>query len=189
MWRLEGNCWTWTFTSSTRRRQSKRRSPCFGHSSAVGRMCTRADSKAGRRAGLATRRPARTSGYAESARSLASSAPSVLNRRFLPVTDTVMRWHLSGFDDAGQPFVAGVYPLLLDETCFFLAADFDKAGWEQDALAFVERLPPPEYSRRSRTLALWTWRARVAVLRRGPAGRPGSASGIARADRSHGGPT
>jgi uncharacterized protein (DUF433 family) len=36
------------------------------------------------------------------------------NRRFLPVTDDVIRWHLSGSDAEGQPFVAGVYPLLLD---------------------------------------------------------------------------
>src|SRR5437762_12581484 len=28
------------------------------------------------------------------------------NRRFLPVTDEVIRWHLSGCDDAGQRFVA-----------------------------------------------------------------------------------
>lgn len=43
------------------------------------------------------------------------------NRRFLPVTDDVIRWHLRGQDGSGQPFVAGVYPMLLDETCFFLA--------------------------------------------------------------------
>src|SRR5882724_9368639 len=60
------------------------------------------------------------------------------HRRFLPVTDEVIRWHLSGRDDAGQPFVAGVYPMLLDETCFFLAVDFDKAGWLEDSSAFME---------------------------------------------------
>ena len=60
------------------------------------------------------------------------------NRRFLPVTDDVLRWHLSGCDDAGQPFVAGVYPMLLDETCFFLAVDFDKSGWLEDTAAFIE---------------------------------------------------
>jgi hypothetical protein len=43
------------------------------------------------------------------------------HRRFLAVTDDVIRWHLSGHDDAGQPFVAGVYPLLQDEMCWFLA--------------------------------------------------------------------
>lgn len=60
------------------------------------------------------------------------------HRRFLPVTDEVIRWHLSGTDDAGQPFVAGVYPMLLDETCFFLAIDFDKSEWFADSTAFIE---------------------------------------------------
>jgi len=60
------------------------------------------------------------------------------NRRFLPVTDDVIRWHLSGCDAEGQPFVAGVYPLLQDETCFFLAVDFDKADWREDAAAVFE---------------------------------------------------
>ena len=32
----------------------------------------------------------------------------------------------------------GVYPMLRDETCFFLAADFDKAAWQDDAAAFLE---------------------------------------------------
>jgi hypothetical protein len=60
------------------------------------------------------------------------------NRRFLPVTDEVIRWHLRGQDDSGQPFVAGVYPMLLDETCFFLVVDFDKSGWLDDSTAFME---------------------------------------------------
>ncbi|MBI4581759.1 MAG: DEAD/DEAH box helicase family protein [Planctomycetes bacterium] len=60
------------------------------------------------------------------------------NRRFLPVTDEVIRWHLSGQDDNGRAFVMGVYPMLQDETCFFLAVDFDKAGWRDDAGAFLE---------------------------------------------------
>jgi len=60
------------------------------------------------------------------------------HQRFLPVTEEVIRWHLSGQDDLGQAFVMGVYPMLLDETCFFLAADFDKATWQDDAAAFLE---------------------------------------------------
>src|SRR5437867_5369531 len=60
------------------------------------------------------------------------------HRRFLPWTDDVIRWHLSGLDDTGQAFVAGVYPMLQDEMCFFLAADFDKEGWREDAAAFLE---------------------------------------------------
>jgi superfamily II DNA or RNA helicase/very-short-patch-repair endonuclease len=60
------------------------------------------------------------------------------HQRFLPMTDEVIRWHLSGLDQAGQPFVAGIYPMLRDETCFFLAVDFDKEGWREDAGAFGE---------------------------------------------------
>jgi len=52
------------------------------------------------------------------------------NRKFLPVTDAVIRDHLLG------KCTIGVYPLLLDETCWFLAADFDKKTWQEDAIAF-----------------------------------------------------
>ncbi len=31
----------------------------------------------------------------------------------------------------------GIYPMLPDETCWFLAADFDKSSWAGDALAFI----------------------------------------------------
>jgi hypothetical protein len=58
-------------------------------------------------------------------------------RRLLPVTEEVIRWHLSGRDEDGRDFVMGVYPMLRDETCFFLAVDFDKKHWQKDALAFL----------------------------------------------------
>ena len=77
-----------------------------------------------------------------------------LQRRLLPVTDDVISWHLRGKDAAGQPFVAGVYPLLLDETCHFLAIDFDKAGWQEDAVAFLatcRRFDLPAALERSRS--------------------------------------
>lgn len=60
------------------------------------------------------------------------------NREFLPVTDEVVRNHLAGDDGSGREFVMGVYPMLLDETCLLLAADFDKASWQEDALAVWE---------------------------------------------------
>jgi superfamily II DNA or RNA helicase len=53
-------------------------------------------------------------------------------RKFLPMTDAVIEQHLLGKE------TIGVYPLLPDETCWFLAADFDKKTWEYDALAFLE---------------------------------------------------
>jgi superfamily II DNA or RNA helicase/very-short-patch-repair endonuclease len=83
------------------------------------------------------------------------------NRRFLPVTDEVIRWHLSGVDAEGQLFVAGVYPLLQDETCFFIAVDFDNASWRDDAAAFLDtcrslNLPTAlERSRSGRGAHVW----------------------------------
>jgi superfamily II DNA or RNA helicase/very-short-patch-repair endonuclease len=74
-------------------------------------------------------------GICEKPRIKCSECP---HQRFLPITDEVIRWHLSGRDDQGGAFVMGVYPMLLDETCFFLAADFDKATWRDDASAFLE---------------------------------------------------
>ena len=53
-------------------------------------------------------------------------------RRFLPLTDAIIEDHLLGKE------TVGVYPLLPDETCWFLAADFDKKTWEYDSLAFLE---------------------------------------------------
>jgi superfamily II DNA or RNA helicase/very-short-patch-repair endonuclease len=76
------------------------------------------------------------------------------NRRFIPVTDEVIRWHLSGQDNQGRDFVMGVYPMLCDETCHFLAADFDKENWQEDAGAFVDscrRLSLPAALERSRS--------------------------------------
>ena len=73
-------------------------------------------------------------GICEKPRIKCSECP---HQRFLPVTDDAIQWHLKG-DDHGRDFVMGVYPMLLDETCFFLAADFDKAAWQDDAAAFLE---------------------------------------------------
>jgi hypothetical protein len=52
------------------------------------------------------------------------------NRMFLPVTDQIIMDHLQGRQ------VVGVYPMLQDDTCFFLAADFDKTTWREDVEAF-----------------------------------------------------
>ncbi|MBI9105047.1 MAG: DEAD/DEAH box helicase [Spirochaetales bacterium] len=62
----------------------------------------------------------------------------------MPVTDRVISNHLKGEKPGdwnnGRPrsFVLGVYPLLEDETCWFLAVDFDKEKWQQDVKAFLE---------------------------------------------------
>jgi len=54
------------------------------------------------------------------------------NQACTPVDDRVVLDHLRG------RHVMGVYPLLDDETCWFLAIDFDKSSWEEDVGAFAE---------------------------------------------------
>jgi superfamily II DNA or RNA helicase len=54
------------------------------------------------------------------------------HRALLPVTDSVIYDHLTG------KHTVGVYPLLEDDTCYFLAVDFDEAEWREDARAFLD---------------------------------------------------
>ncbi len=62
------------------------------------------------------------------------------NQAFVPVSDATIDKHLRGGDGSrgAGAFVAGVYPMLADETCWFLAADFDKESWAADAVAMIE---------------------------------------------------
>jgi len=53
-------------------------------------------------------------------------------RLLLPVTDQVIFDHLAGKK------TVGVYPLLTDDSCYFLAADFDEADWREDSRAFIQ---------------------------------------------------
>src|SRR5262245_52719374 len=117
-------------------------------------MCIQSGSRAVRPENPGIRRHVRTSGSAESVRNLESSAPDCPSRCFLMVTDEVIRCHLSGRTEQGQEFVMGVYPMLLDETCYFLAIDFDGENWQDDTGAFLEtcsRLDLPAALERSRS--------------------------------------
>ncbi len=60
---------------------------------------------------------------------------------YLPLTDDVVRNHLLGMDPRNRfrrDFAIGIYPMLPDETCWFLAVDFDKDSWQEDARALLE---------------------------------------------------
>lgn len=76
-------------------------------------------------------------------------------KEYFPLSDQVIHDHLTG------KLTAGVYPLLADETCWFLAADFDKATWQEDVKAFLhtcdERQVPAvlERSRSGRGGHVW----------------------------------
>jgi fermentation-respiration switch protein FrsA (DUF1100 family) len=52
-------------------------------------------------------------------------------RMLQPLTDDAIRNHLTGKQ------TVGIYPLLPDDTCWFLAVDFDKKSWAIDVAAFA----------------------------------------------------
>jgi hypothetical protein len=69
-------------------------------------------------------------------------------RILLPLTSDVIRKHLTG------KHTVGIYPLLADETCWFLAVDFDKKSWMADSTAFLQtcrRFHVPAIIERSRS--------------------------------------
>ena len=69
-------------------------------------------------------------------------------RKNIPLTDEAIHAHLTGRQ------TLGAYPLLLDETCWFLAVDLDKKTWKDDAAAFratCQQLNVPAAVERSRS--------------------------------------
>jgi superfamily II DNA or RNA helicase len=80
------------------------------------------------------------------------------NRLLIPLSDAVIYDHLAG------EHTVGVYPLLEDDdTCYFLAVDFDEADWRDDACAFMqscEELEVPaalEISRSGKGAHVWVF--------------------------------
>ncbi|MDP2174059.1 MAG: DEAD/DEAH box helicase family protein [Candidatus Cloacimonadaceae bacterium] len=70
------------------------------------------------------------------------------NRKMIPLEIRQLYRHLKG------EIVIGVYPLLDDDTCFFLAFDFDKKEWREDVLALMETCSVytiPAYVEKSRS--------------------------------------
>lgn len=61
----------------------------------------------------------------------AGYSPARSNNNFLPLIDQVIYDHLEGEK------TIGLYPVLLDNSCWFLAIDFDKKNWRGDVLVFV----------------------------------------------------
>lgn len=61
------------------------------------------------------------------------------NRELLPLRDADILNHLIGHTGGrkDRDYVLGVYPLLPDETTWFLALDFDKEAWADDVRAFA----------------------------------------------------
>jgi len=73
---------------------------------------------------------------------------SYAHKTYLPLSDIEITKHLNGLQQIG------IYPLLQDNTSWFLVADFDKSDWQQHALKFLEACTDkniPAYLERSRS--------------------------------------
>jgi len=70
------------------------------------------------------------------------------HKTYQPISVTEIQKHLDGIQQIG------IYPLLQDNTSWFLAADFDKENWQKDAIKFLkacEERKIPAYLERSRS--------------------------------------
>jgi superfamily II DNA or RNA helicase len=87
------------------------------------------------------------------------------HRSLIPLSDEVIYGHLAG------DHTVGVYPLLADDFCHFLAIDFDEADWQEDSRAFMrscETLGVPaalEISRSGSGAHVWVFFARAVSAR------------------------
>lgn len=70
------------------------------------------------------------------------------HKTYLPLSDAEIQKHLDGRQQIG------VYPLSQDNTSWFLAADFDKQNWKEEAVTFLNACKAkniPAYLERSRS--------------------------------------
>ncbi len=54
------------------------------------------------------------------------------HQKFKPLDEKAVDAHLRG------QLIVGLYPLLVDDCCYFLAIDFDKKEWDKDVLALMD---------------------------------------------------
>ncbi|HJI94482.1 MAG TPA: DEAD/DEAH box helicase [Sutterellaceae bacterium] len=76
------------------------------------------------------------------------------NRVFAQFDLKAIKMHLQGQDGMGRPFIAGLYPLMPDDTCKLLAVDFDSDNYQAESLSFLsicDRYHIPAYLERSRS--------------------------------------
>lgn len=70
------------------------------------------------------------------------------DKSYLPLTDQELHKHFNGNQHIGG------YPLLEDNTSWFIAADFDKQNWKEESLTFIKACKKkniPAYLERSRS--------------------------------------
>ena len=87
------------------------------------------------------------------------------NGEYIPLTDEVIKYHLYGINPIEplyygekRDFIVGIYPMLKNDKCCFLAIDFDAKhsdnNWKEEVSAFIatcEKLDIPAYIEISRS--------------------------------------
>lgn len=76
------------------------------------------------------------------------------NRVFAKLDLKAIKMHLQGQDEKGRHFIAGLYPLMVDDTCKLLVVDFDSDNYQTESLNFLsvcDRYHVPAYLERSRS--------------------------------------
>ncbi|MFC1569111.1 DEAD/DEAH box helicase family protein [bacterium] len=71
-----------------------------------------------------------------------------MNKSFIPLDASIIKAHFSG------KLTIGTYAIQKDDTCIFLAADFDKSSWKEDTLAYKKAandMRIPVYVERSKS--------------------------------------
>ena len=59
------------------------------------------------------------------------------NRVFAQFDLKAIKMHLQGQDEKGRPFIAGLYPLMPDDTRKLLVVDFDSDNYQTESLSFL----------------------------------------------------
>jgi hypothetical protein len=106
-----------------------------------------------------------------------------LTRKFRPLTDEVVRGHLVG------DHTIGIYPLLQDETCLFLAVDFDKKTWQQGCHRVSGRMSRTERASGTRAFTVRQRWPRVDLFRPINPRNHRAKTGLCNPDSGHGVPS
>src|SRR5580692_9132450 len=101
-------------------------------------------------------------------------------RKNLPLTDEAIHAHLTGKQ------TLGVYPLLLNETCWFLAVDFDKKTWKDDGISLPFNVPRVVRARGAGALAFGQRCAHLVLFRPACPRRSGTTTRHADPDENDG---
>lgn len=101
------------------------------------------------------------------------------HRQFTELTDQTIYRHLAGLQ------VVGLYPLMHDNTCFFLATDFDKGQWQEEVKAMSKACKIFEIPH-TIEISLRQWCSPLDIFQRKSTCQRGQTTGFRSARQSHG---